>query len=334
MGGGMTPDPLLTLLDHATERRKSLRDRLRAEETDTWRLFNGTTEGWPGLTIDRYGQHVLVQTSREPLDKSQIAALETHFGLPIAWNHRGRSPAPDRIVPEWARAKTPFIELGVRYEAPMVHRGLDPWLFLDLRPARRWLQNHAQDKTVLNTFAYTGGAGLAVHRGGARQVTQLDHGNWCSHAAEELAALNGFERVEVIQGDFFEALRQFSGLGLKGRAARNGHRHFSKRHFDLIVLDPPTFSRGPFGAVDIIRDYASLAKPCLLSLNPGGALLATNHSAKVGLDEWTGQVARCAEKAGCPISRVTVIPPADDFPTPDGRQPLKVAVFEVGDGAA
>ena len=75
-----------------------------------------------------------------------------------------------------------------------------------------------------------------------------------------------------------------------------------------------------------MRDYPSLFKPALLTLSPGGAILATNHVPEVDLDEWIAVLKRTAEKAGRPLTDVDVIAPESDFPSPDGRPPLKIVV--------
>ena len=88
-------------------------------------------------------------------------------------------------------------------------------------------------------------------------------------------------KVEHIAQDFYPAARQMAGLGFKGRASRKNNSVFKlpQRDFDVVVLDPPTLTKSPFGAVDIVNDYASLAKPSLLCTRQGGGLLvATNHS--------------------------------------------------------
>ena len=80
-------------------------------------------------------------------------------------------------------------------------------------------------------------------------------------------------------------------------------------------------------AVDIDGDYPSLFKPAWLALEPGGALLATHHSAKTSLEDWLSVCRRCAAKAGRPVEQVDVIPVDADFPSFDGAHPLKMAVF-------
>ena len=264
-----------------------------------------------------------MQTFRDPLEMAEFEEITDWIGLPTVWRHRGPQPV-ETPVPPWATAPTPFHELGVRYRAPLVHRGLDPWLYLDFRSGRRWIAAHAAGKRVLNTFSYTCGAGLVAAVHGAAQVVNLDHGGWALDAGRAWAQDNGVE-LEFVRDDFYAATRQWAG----GRLGRRGRR-FQKRaprRFDLVVLDPPTFTRGPLGAVDIVRDYPSLAKPCLGCLDEGGVLLATNHSSKVPTDAWIDQVVRCAEKAGRPIRSVERLAVDPDFPTFDGLSPLSVAAF-------
>jgi 23S rRNA (cytosine1962-C5)-methyltransferase len=79
----------------------------------------------------------------------------------------------------------------------------------------------------------------------------------------------------------------------------------------------------------VVRDYASLFKPALLATAPGGSILATNHVPEVSREDWIASLERCAVKAGRPLVSVEVITPEDDFPSPDGRHPLKIAVARV-----
>lgn len=126
-------------------------------------------------------------------------------------------------------------------------------------------------------------------------------------------------------------LRQLAGLPAGGRKSlKRKFLKFEPRPFDLVVLDPPAWSKGPFGAVDVAGDYPSLFKPAILAAKPsGGRVIATNHLPSVDLDSWIDALKRCASKAGRPIRSVEPITPEGDFPSFDGRPPLKIAVFEV-----
>ncbi len=102
-----------------------------------------------------------------------------------------------------------------------------------------------------------------------------------------------------------------------------------KQHFDIVVLDPPRWAKSPFGTVDLIRDYPSLLKPCLLATKENGRVLCTNNVAKVDIDYWLKIITRCAEKAGRPVKQIERMVPEEDFPSHDNRPPLKIAVLQL-----
>ncbi len=316
---------LETLLLEARRRREPLRRALLLEGTDCYRLFHGAVEGRPGLTLDRYGDVLLLQSFREPLERGELEQVRGLSRRPVFYNHRGRGGWQD-ARPE-AGEEHIGRELGVRFALRFRHRGQDPWLFLDFRAGRRWIRGCAAGARVLNLFAYTCGVGLAAMAGGAAEVWNVDFARSALAAGRRSAQLNGVdERFKTIRADVIPTVRQLAGLPIKGRGARRPYARFQPRRFDRIVLDPPTWARSPFGAVDPVRDYAGLFKPCLLALAPGGKILATNHVAGVDRDDWLEQLRRCAEKAGRPLSGLEVLLPEADFPSPDGRPPLKMAI--------
>lgn len=281
------------------------------------RLFHGVAEGRPGLTIDRYGPVCLVQTWKEGLQEEALEALE----LPgeVVYCPRG-SDRPSH-GPEVVET---FDELGLSYTFRTPEPGKDPVLFLDLRATRRWLSHNASGR-VLNAFAYTCGAGLAAAKAGA-DVLNIDHSGTALHTGRELANLNSL-KMRFLREDYFCAVRQFAGLKVRNK---KGMRRFKQQKFEMVVLDPPTFAKGPFGAVDIVRDYGSLARPAIEVLVDGGRLVATNHHASVDVDTWEAGVRRTAEKAGRQVQHVERIAGEDDFPSFDGKPPLKVSVFTIG----
>ena len=320
----------MSTLQDARAARQPLLDTL--PHTTCLRLLHGAVEGVPGLTVDRYGPILLIQTFRDPLQQGMYNELVEAFGdglMPV-WNHRGKSPAGDwhQPAPD-ALADHIGLELGIRYRVRARHRGRDPLLFLDFRVGRRWARASCGGCSVLNLFSYTGGIGTAAAVGGASVVWNLDFAASALAVADENAALNGVE-TQQIQADALPALRQLSGLGLRGRAARRRKfRRFKARQFERVILDPPTWATSPFGAVDIVRDYPSLFKPALLATAPGGTIMATNHVSTVRLSDWLDVLRRCADKAGRPLKSVDVLAPEDDFPSPDGAHPLKIALVRV-----
>lgn len=322
----------------ALARRRALLARLHAEGTDAYRLLHGIAEGAPGVTIDRYGPCLLVQTFRAALpapaiDEAQcLVRDELGLDLLAVHNHRGPPPPPDHPAHQAAPAALAdhtFRERHLRFWFRARHRGQDPWLFLDLRAARAFVQAHAAGRRVLNLFAYTGGVGVAAAAGGATMVLDVDFARSALAIAAANAASNAVaDRCRQLHADCLPILRQLAGMPVQRRGRHVPYARIERQTFDLIVLDPPRFARSPFGTIDVVRDYQSLWKPALLALAPGGMLVATNHVPEVRVEDWHAALRRSAQKAGRPLRSLLPLPVDDDFPSFDGRPPLKVVVAE------
>lgn len=330
---------LAAALDHRAE----FIPRLEAEGTNAYRLFHGSAEGVPGLTVDRYGDLLLVQSFHRPLDEAELAALETFYGaaLPgLTAIYNDRSGANSRIanalspaVQAQAEQLREFTEMGARYAVQARHGGQDPWLFLDLRAGRRRVMAEAAGKSVLNLFAYTCGVGIAAARGGARHVVNVDFAESALKVGKHNARANDLPiRLRFVQSDAFAALRQLAGIGQPDRVRGKRMPAFPKldpHRFDLVFLDPPRYAKSLFGVVDVVRDYAALMKLALLCTTEGGTLICCNNAAEVDRDDWADQLRRCAGKIGRPIREFEWIGPEADFPSPDGQPPLKMALLRV-----
>ena len=324
-------------LQRAIGRRENLLARLHAEGTDCYRLLHGIAEDAAGLCVDRYGPLLLVQTFREPLPAGAIdgigAAARTALGVDLepVWNHRGAGAVPAHEPSAQAIAVHECVEAGARFAIRARHRGKDPWLFLDLRAGRRAVRSLAPGRSVLNLFAYTCGVGIAAAIGGATSVLNVDFARSALDVGLENAAKNGIapERFAVLHADCLPVLRQLAGIPVQRPGRRVPHAHVERRTYDLVVLDPPRFAKTPFGTIDVVADYQSLWKPALLALADGGAVLATNHVPAVDESAWHGALRRCAEKAGRPLRSLDTIPVDEDFPSFDGRPPLKVVLARV-----
>lgn len=337
------PQTLTSQLARALESRSDLLTRLHAEDTNAYRLFHGSVEGSPGLTVDRYGDLLLVQSFHDPLNAEQLAGLEAFYaealpGLSYIYNDRSQAnsrisnPLPPELV---GPAHTPreALEMGVTYRIQARHAGQDPWLFLDLRAGRRRVMQEAPGKSVLNLFAYTCGVGIAAAKAGASFVMNVDFAESSLAVGKENAKLNDLAmRPRFIQSDAFPALRQLASLGQPERVRGKRMPPFPKleaRQFDLVFLDPPRYAKSPFGVVDLINDYPALFKPALLCTAEGGTLICCNNVAQVNRDQWAEQLQRSAVKAGRKIREMEWIQPEADFPSNDGQPPLKILLLRV-----
>ncbi len=324
---------LSELLDEAFRRRGDLLKRLDEEDTDCFRLFHGTVEGRSGLAVDKYGPLILAQTFHKPLTEAELAALEERYGASLAYNHRGgkgvrfdlHQPAPEALEAVEA------VEFGLKYSITARHKGIDPHLFLDLRVGRRWLLEHAAGLQVLNLFAYSCGLGQVAALAQADEIWNVDFSSSALRVGRGNLHLNGLQSADVrfVQEDVYPVVWQLSGMGVKGKRARRPHKKFQQREFDLVLLDPPAYAKGPFHSVNLVNDYQSLFKPALLCLRGGGRIMATNNVAAVSRDEFESVITRCAEKAGRPLQELEWLTPDEDFPSFDGEYPLKIALARV-----
>ncbi len=318
-----------SLLTAALDRRKPLLAELQATSTDCVRLFHGVSEGRPGLAIDRYGPTLLVQVWRGDVSPAELEAIRETLGeglQTIVWHRRQKQVQNTPDPPEYIGT-----ELGLRFDVtpPTLHRGLDPYLFLDFRAARRWVRTRSQGKRVLNLFAYTCGIGVAAAAGGASEVVNVDFAASALAIGRRNADLNGVAMHTHLE-NALPVMRHIAGLSLGGR----GHRRppftpLEAEPFDRVVLDPPRWAKTPWGAIDVKGDYPSLFKPAVLCTAPGGTILATNHVPTVELVDWLDILRRCADKAGRPLKDIDVLEPEADFPSFDGRHPLKMAICRV-----
>lgn len=337
-----------SLLLKSLEARKSLLEKLHAENTNAYRLFHGIVEGWEGLNIDRYGSLILAQTFRDPLSDGQIKELEETVikqmqkynqgeNFSFAYNHRGKDKEKGfdfwHQPSEKALETKTIKEIGLNYLIKARHRGIDPYIFLDMRAGRRYLLNNSKGLSLLNLFSYTSGSGVAAMAGGAKEVWNIDFAGSNLDIGDENAQLNNFAGAEFksIKSDVFLALRQLTGKPFIGRDAKLNSEGFKlqRKTFDLVFLDPPAFSKSRFGTIDLIKDYQSIFKLSLLATNQGGRLIAVNNVAKININDWVEILKRCAIKAGRNISNIEIIEPEADFPSWDKNFPLKIAVCEV-----
>lgn len=332
------PQQFLNHIKVALHNRVPFLEQCMQEDTTCYRLFHGAVERWPSVTIDRYGDTLLFQTWRSALNDDVVGQIadfieeKLDHRFYILWaDRRDRGQVERHWVGDKAPNEMTATELGLTYRVDPVHRGIDPLLFLDFRAGRRHMRGHAKGKKVLNLFSYTCGIGVAAAAGEAKLILNVDFANHALSIGQSNANLNELEKpqFQTLQDDAMLVLRQFSGLGVKGKAKRRHYTKRSARLFDIVVLDPPRRAKSPFGAVDTVNDYQSLFKPALMCTKPGGKMLVTNNVASVDARQWTDSLKRCAIKAGRSIQSVDMIAPEVDFPSIDGQHPLKMAWLSV-----
>jgi 23S rRNA (cytosine1962-C5)-methyltransferase len=253
------------LIPQSAARRASLPD-IADGHTTAWRICDGAGDGCPGVEIDRYGDHLVVQTRDVPLPDELRQTLPDGFRS-LWWKRLDQQDkqAPHCVLGEPPPGPFAVRELGLNYEIDLT-AGYSQGLFLDQRPQRaRMMERLAPGQRVLNLFAYTCAFSVAAASRGAI-TTSVDLSRPYLDWGKRNFTLNSLDPDEhfFCRGDSFEWLRRFAK---------------KDRTWDGIVVDPPTFSRNADGKVfRVEQDFPALLALCLAVLAPGGWLLAsTNH---------------------------------------------------------
>jgi 23S rRNA (cytosine1962-C5)-methyltransferase len=218
-----------------------------------------------GARLERWGEVLLERpdaraTGRRTRDRAAWGRADAVFSGRVGggrWQAR-RDPPPDRWVVTHA---------GLRFAvgcAPSGHTGLFPeqaahWAWIRATTPES-IRTTPESFEVLNLFAYTGGASIALARAGAR-VTHVDASRPAIGRARENAALNAVDTIRWIQED----ARRFVD-----RARRRGRRYAG------LLLDPPAYGRGPAGDWRLERDLPDLLEAAVGLLQPQPAFVLVN----------------------------------------------------------
>lgn len=159
---------------------------------------------------------------------------------------------------------------------------LDTGLFFDHRPLRSVVRDTCSNKAVLNLFCYTGSFSVYAAQGNAKSVESVDLSNTYLDWAKENMKTNGFsdhKKYVFTRNDCIEFLKE------KAVAAKAGTLK-PDQYYDLIILDPPTFSnsKNTYNVLDINKDWPQLVKDCTNILNPGGTLYFSTNSERLKFD--------------------------------------------------
>ena len=293
---------------------RKLRDWLDLGDTTVWRLVNGEGDHLPGLMVDRYGDDLLVQyysRAWEPhLAGAVVPALQQLYRPRAIYGKfrpqqtrsaegalKGRLLAGSR-----GTGAAVVTEQGLCFRVDLegeLHTGL----FLDQRANRRAFRRQAAGQRVLNLFAYTGAFSVAAAAGGARQVTTVDAAPRYLDWARENFRLNGLDPAlhEFIAGDCFTELEKLAAAG---------------RSFDMILMDPPSFSTVRDSRFTTSGGTAELVRRALLLLPPGGLLVTSSNHQKIDLADYLKELRRGILAAKRELRVIETAGQGGDFPYP------------------
>jgi 23S rRNA (cytosine1962-C5)-methyltransferase len=294
---------------------------LDPNETNLFRVINGAAERAPAFYLERLGDFLLCQ-SEGPLNSEQIQLLET---FSRSFDSRGvyqkllskelrkanrHEVSARKLFGEDAPHRLVVRENGVNYELSF-NEGYSVGLFVDQRDNRRRLLNghvaagfeplELRGREVLNTFAYTCGFSVCAALAGAH-CTSIDLSRKYLDWGKRNFVLNGLNPTEhqFIFGDTFDWLNRFRK---------------KQRGYDMILLDPPTFSQSrESGVFKVDRDLGRLTANAVQLLRPGGLLFASCNAADWPPDEFMAAVEHGVNQSKRSILLRHFSPQPPDFP--------------------
>lgn len=282
MKGKTVSQHQIALQNRLQKNIKKLKSYLNKNGIRAFRLYNKDIPEYPYL-IDIYDQHAVVYEQGKRLLEEEDVLREQHqhdieaaitgcLDIPIMRQHfkiRERQKGNEQYHALDPRAADYFVvdESPFKFLVNL-ERYLDTGLFLDHRPLRKHLLNESRDKKVLNLFCYTGSLSVAAALGGAT-VTSIDMSNTYLDWAIENFHLNQLDpKAHVFyRADVLKELEE---------------RKEKKERFDIIILDPPSFSNSKKmdEDLDIERDHPLLIRDCMQLLTPDGILYFSTNKRK------------------------------------------------------
>jgi 23S rRNA (guanine2445-N2)-methyltransferase / 23S rRNA (guanine2069-N7)-methyltransferase len=258
------------------------------EQIECFRVYDADMPEY-AFAIDLYGResrHVYVQEYAPPKTvnvesarerrREVLSVLPEALAVPLSHVH-SRVRKPQKGAEQYekranAAERHAVRENGLKFWVNF-RDYLDTGLFLDHRIMRQMLREWAKDTDFLNLFCYTGSATVYAAAGGARSSTSVDLSNTYLDWAHENLILNGFggPEHELHRADCLQWLESQSVWGPR---------------FDLIFLDPPTFSNSKRmeGVLDVQRDHVGMIRRSLKLLRPGGRLVFSTNYTRFKLD--------------------------------------------------
>jgi 23S rRNA (cytosine1962-C5)-methyltransferase len=292
------------LLDHAADiaidadfltariaRALALRQRLFAQPY--YRLVNSEGDGLPGLTIDRFGDVLVLQVTTAGMERLLDTLVSVVDRLLSPGSIILRNDSPARLLEgletsvrsaKGEAGRVVVEENGVRYFADLAGGQKTGWYF-DQRDNRAFVAGLAKGASVLDAYSYVGGFALAAAKAGAREATGLDSSASAIALADESAAANRLP-AKFVRGDVFEELERLAQAGEK---------------FDIVVADPPPFVKAKKDLEPGAKAYRKLARLAARVTAPNGFLLLASCSHNISSErfslECAGGIARAERTA-------------------------------------
>lgn len=272
-----------TRLQNALDLRKKL--NLIRPDNEIFRLIHGEGDGLPGLIIDIYGKHAVVQPHHLgmvrsiPAIVSGLKSLDYSLETIYIKHPDKNSNATDKFVLGDAE-ETVALENGVPFRVNWV-TGQKTGFFIDQRENRHLLGSLCNGKSVLNLFSYSGGFSMYAIKNNASKVTSVD----ISQKAIDLCNANAElqQDVEVHHGvaeDVLAFLRD------------------SDEVYDIVIVDPPAYAKSLKKKHSAVQGYKRLNAEAFKHVKKGGFMLTFSCSQVVDRELFYNTITAAGIEAG------------------------------------
>ncbi len=296
------------------------RKAVMGDDVSCCRVIFGEADAFPGLTVDRFGEILVTQTLSigverikdllfpllvEVLNEDGAGVKGVYERNDVAIRSlegmeqgKGWFSIPGLPTPE--SAVTTITENGIEYLVD-VENGQKTGFFLDQKYNRLAVRRIAKDRKVLDCFTHTGSFALNAAMGGAAHVTAVDISESAIAMAKANAERNGLsDLMDFVTADVFDLLTQMLGEG--------------KKPYDLIILDPPAFTKSRKTVNSAERGYREINSAALKLLPPGGYLATASCSHFMPTELFERMLERAAFDAGVQLRQIEQRQQAPDHP--------------------
>jgi 23S rRNA (cytosine1962-C5)-methyltransferase len=303
--------------------------RKKTGYTENCRVVFGEADYLPGLIVDKFGDHFVIQTlalGMEIWKPAVVSSLKEIFGTKKIYE---RNDVPVRELEGMVQQKgflsDPFDtaiiirENGVQLEVDL-ENGQKTGYFLDQQDNRRAIRHIVKDADVLGAFCYTGSFEVQAGHFGARSVLGLDISENAVARAKRNAILNGLEskvRFEVLNA--FDVLKKWSR---------------EEKKFDVVMLDPPAFTKSRDNIAKAVSGYKEINLRGMKLLRSGGFLVSSSCTNLVSPEVFLDTIRAAAKDAGKKIRQVEYRSQSADHPIAWGLENthyLKFLIAEISD---
>jgi len=262
-------------------------------QTNAYRLVFGESDGIPSLIIDRYGDHMVMQTLTQGTEN--LIPLITEILLDIFHPHsiilrndlavrelEGLPPEKKIIVGD-SPPRVELLEGEIRYQADLWN-GQKTGAYLDQRENRLLAARFLRGR-VVDAFCYNGLFGLHAARNASR-VIGVDSSPEAIQQARENALLNGLINIEFRKENVFDFFKREAN---------------EEQGYDGIILDPPAFAKSKEDIAGATRGYKELNRRAIRLLKPGGILVTSSCSYNLSESKFLEILRDCGKDLGCTL---------------------------------